>query len=259
MSKAERNPKKPPQSHETPKSRKGERGSPAPMDGKCGSYLRGSDPPRYCKKDPVRGRTRCKLHGGNTPIGPDSPHWVHGQRSRLYKDLLSGSLLKGYLALQTDEDLIRTEEQIRIWAARERELVERLTAESGESAASWRAARMAMGEVDGAKNPTDLAAALTKLRAVVLIGAGHEDTWADLERCHETIRKLKDSERRRREGEHTIMTVDQVVQLGGLLTSLALRYITDDRMKIEFAEGVQRLSRGEHVDVGPGLVLGGKH
>jgi hypothetical protein len=147
VKRSKRNPKEAPQ----PQGRQKTAGSDGPIEDRCGAYLSRTDPPKYCKKYPAKGRTRCKLHGGATPRGPDSPHFVHGQRSHLYRDLLSGSLLTGYLSLQSDEDLVTTQEQIRIWTARERQLVERLS-DHGESSAAWRAARMAMGEVDGAKD-----------------------------------------------------------------------------------------------------------
>ena len=228
------------------------RGSPKAVEGRCGAYLKGSDPPAYCLKWPLQGRTRCKLHGGKSKRGPDHPNWTHGQRSHLYRDLLDGALLKGYLAIQNDDDLIRTEEQIRLWTAREAQLVERL-ADSGESSASWRAARMAMGEVDGAQDPEELSAALSKLRVAVLQGAAREAAWDDLERCHEALRKLKELERKIRQSQHQMVSVDQFLHWAGLLTSHALRFITDDRARLAFAEGVNALARGEPIEMEPGM------
>lgn len=45
----------------------------------CGARTRAGAP---CRRRPAKGRRRCKLHGGATPQGPDSPHWRHGRRSR---------------------------------------------------------------------------------------------------------------------------------------------------------------------------------
>ena len=37
-------------------------GSPEPVPGKCGSKMRGTDPPRYCTRWPKKGRNRCELY-----------------------------------------------------------------------------------------------------------------------------------------------------------------------------------------------------
>jgi len=34
----------------------------------------------YCALPPVKGRSRCRYHGGKTPRGIDSPHFKHGMR-----------------------------------------------------------------------------------------------------------------------------------------------------------------------------------
>jgi hypothetical protein len=48
------------------------------------------------------------------------------------------------------------------------------------------------------------------------------------------------------------------MHLASVLTALALKYITDDQKRQEFAEGVSRLSRGEPIELEPGVVLGTK-
>ncbi len=44
--------------------------------GGCGAKLRLSDPARYCRRRPLKGRKRCRLHGGRTPRGMGSPHYA---------------------------------------------------------------------------------------------------------------------------------------------------------------------------------------
>ena len=46
----------------------------------CGAQLRGK-PGQYCKRHPIKGRRRCRLHGGKTPRGKESPHWKTGEFS----------------------------------------------------------------------------------------------------------------------------------------------------------------------------------
>lgn len=47
---------------------------------RCGAKLRGKD--KTCHQWPVKGRERCRLHGGMTPQGPASPQWKDGRRSK---------------------------------------------------------------------------------------------------------------------------------------------------------------------------------
>ena len=54
-------------------------GSPKPLKGKCGAKLIKSKKKygeiRYCSAPPVKDRTRCRMHGGDTPQGIASPHY----------------------------------------------------------------------------------------------------------------------------------------------------------------------------------------
>jgi hypothetical protein len=47
----------------------------------CGALTRGG---ATCRRPPVAGRTRCRLHGGATPRGPRSPHFKHGRYSKVF-------------------------------------------------------------------------------------------------------------------------------------------------------------------------------
>jgi len=64
------------------KTRKPDR-SPGPNGWKsiCGAKTRRGTP---CKRPPVAGRTRCRLHGGATPFGMAHYNWKHGRRSKYF-------------------------------------------------------------------------------------------------------------------------------------------------------------------------------
>ena len=96
--------------------------SDIPMPGRCGAKRKGSSPPHYCEAYPVRGsgvttgRPRCKVHGGLTPSGSASPHFVHGKYSRdavnagpRFKKLLDEhSADQGFASLRDEAALLRT-------------------------------------------------------------------------------------------------------------------------------------------------------
>lgn len=52
-----------------------------PDERRCGAKTRSGTP---CKKWAMRGRTRCRNHGGCTPFGIGSPHIKHGWYSKYY-------------------------------------------------------------------------------------------------------------------------------------------------------------------------------
>jgi len=53
----------------------------ATPEGRCGARLQGRQGD-FCDEPPLKERTRCRLHGGATPVGRDSPNFRHGRDSR---------------------------------------------------------------------------------------------------------------------------------------------------------------------------------
>jgi hypothetical protein len=47
----------------------------------CGARVRGRAD-QFCADLRVEGRRRCRVHGGLTPVGRESPHFVHGRDAR---------------------------------------------------------------------------------------------------------------------------------------------------------------------------------
>lgn len=57
-------------------------GSATPKAGRCGARLRGKDAGRFCSDDPVKGRTRCRLHGGASLRAAASPRFTSGMYAK---------------------------------------------------------------------------------------------------------------------------------------------------------------------------------
>ena len=47
----------------------------------CAAKTRSGTP---CQKHSLDGKTRCRLHGGLSLAGTDSPRYIHGRRSKAY-------------------------------------------------------------------------------------------------------------------------------------------------------------------------------
>lgn len=61
----------------------------------CGARTRSGTP---CRKAAMP-NGRCRLHGGKTPSGPDSPHYRHGRYANVFK----GQLAEKFSAAQGEE------------------------------------------------------------------------------------------------------------------------------------------------------------
>lgn len=57
-------------------------GSAKPREGKCGARLKGKDAGRFCTDELVKGRTKCRAHGGASPRAADHPRFRHGLHSK---------------------------------------------------------------------------------------------------------------------------------------------------------------------------------
>ena len=69
---------------------------------------------KRCKRSPTPGREVCRLHGGATPRGIDSPHFKHGRYSKAMPD----RLIEKYETARNDPDLITMRDDIALIDAR---------------------------------------------------------------------------------------------------------------------------------------------
>jgi hypothetical protein len=73
---------------------------------------------------------RCRIHGGLTPKGVASPHYVHGRRSR-YQAAIKGDLAKAYKnGLASGDDLLSLKDETALLEARIFELLKSLNTET---------------------------------------------------------------------------------------------------------------------------------
>lgn len=79
-----------------------------------------------CKNYVVRGRSKCRLHGGATPRGVASPHFKHGRYSQDLPTQISASMREG----QLPSDLLQSHDELALCDSRLQELTEQLC--SGE-------------------------------------------------------------------------------------------------------------------------------
>ncbi len=127
-------------------------GSPKPIPGRCGSELRNSRKkygmPRYHTAYPMKGKTRCRIHGGETPTGPASTHWKTGEHPRHFPP----NLLERFKFAAADPELFNLKRDIATVEVLIDEQINQLEGQSLEDfAASWDGLRVAMAKKDTAQ------------------------------------------------------------------------------------------------------------
>lgn len=230
------------------------RGSTTPEPGKCGSRLAGpgasephrtlnpDTPWRYCLQRPLKGRERCKHHGGMSLAGPAHP----GFKTGIYSAAFAGTPLEaGYLAFATDDELLSVRENIRLLNARSRQLVTRAAAANGESGVAWARADAAvrmLGEAIRLGDAERATEATRELEAVVLRGAAAERDWQEERAISEVHRRLVETQHRLIERGKHVIPVDQAIQHSAQIAALAVPHITAGRCRSCLPAGRQELS-----------------
>lgn len=206
----------------------------------CGAKTRSGEP---CKLAPVTGRTRCRMHGGRSPRGAAHPSTTSGIRSLDFPTRLGAT----YRAALADPDLVTLRGEAALLEARLVDLLGRV--DTGEAGAIWQELGRAAAEFTRASRAADSVAALTAAREMVALATrGEEDrlTWTDVLRTVDALRRVKDSERKRIESAHNVLTVDRAMLLVGALTDAVRRHVSDRQTLDAIGREIARL-----VDVGP--------
>jgi hypothetical protein len=178
-----------------------------------------------CRAQAITGRTVCRHHGGKTPLGPASPHWVDGRFSRI----LPKRLLDDYLTSLNDPEKLALEAELAVIDARIKDVLSRV--DSGESGRLWSELRVAWDSSAATRRAGDLDEMDVRLRVVgELITAGHTDwaAWADVLNLIRDRQRLVESERKRLVEAQQVISVDQAMAVLGLLVDAVRRHVRDD-------------------------------
>lgn len=188
---------------------------------RCGAKTRSGSP---CRRAPATGRTRCKLHGGATPLGAASPSFKDGRHSKY----LPARLLERYNEAAADPELLNLSAEIALIDARLGEVLGRV--DKGESGAAWKAALTSLaalkaGIAEGSTRQT--AAALTTLEGIIADGLDDYNVWTEIETLLEQRRKLVESEQKRLTAAQQMITSGQAMTLVVALIETVKRHVTD--------------------------------
>jgi hypothetical protein len=191
-----------------------------------------------CKKDAVRGREVCHIHGGKSLVGINSPTFKHGRFSKSIPARLSES----YHEVLADPNKLALDNELAVLVARNEELLAALDSEG--SARLFKRLRDTMSAMDRAsrdartarergnqeaenRHSQKQAELLNELRRMILRGASEVERWDELRTNMDAQRKLAESERKRLVEAHQVATVEEIMALMGALLAIIKKHVPD--------------------------------
>lgn len=198
---------------------------------KCGAKTRKGTP---CDKRPVQGRTRCHMHGGKTPRGIALPQFVHGK----YSKALPARLRQTYEDSAGDRELVGLRDELRLTDTRLQELVGKLDAEPSRE--RW-ATVSAMVTAAIEAQPGERDAILQQLRDVVRSAGDDAHTWRDIMSTVERRRKLVDSEAKRLQRLHQMISVERALGIIKAITTSIRTHVQDPSALAKIQEDITLL------------------
>jgi hypothetical protein len=165
------------------------------------------------------------MHGGKTPVGPASPHWQDGGRSRY----LPKRLLDDYHASLNNPDKLALDAEIALLDARLADLLKHIDA--GESGRLWNKLRETVREYEVAQRGRDTAGVALAVNTLMdLVKRGQHDaaSWQELRAVLQERRKLVESERKRLVEAQQMISIDQAMAMMGILVDSVRTHVRDD-------------------------------
>ena len=165
-----------------------------------------------CKLAAMRGKTKCRMHGGKSLTGKDSPHYKTGKYSKYLPDRMADRYEE---ALQ-EQDLISLSNEIALIDSQLTTQLEELQ-QRGANGETWAEARSLLADGD-----------LVRLERLLAEG-GNSDAaiWNGVNGLIEQRRRLADTERRRLEGEEHSVKLDQVMLMFAAILEIIRRRVSD--------------------------------
>lgn len=204
-------------------------------DSVCGARTRSKG---YCRKAPLSGRNRCKLHGGASPRGIASASYKHGSYS---KDLPS-KLAERYLDAMTDDELLSLRSDIALLQTRVSDQLSNFS-EGGTGELFVQACEIYNDLIKalGREDQVESQHLLSELGKTLKQGSKEHFTWQGIEETLEKKRKLSDSERKRLVDLKQMVTVEELMIVTGALVDSVRRHVSDQQALVHISNDLREL------------------
>lgn len=176
----------------------------------CGAQLRAKPAGTLCGKRPMKGRTRCELHGGESPRGPEHPRFMHGK----YSDYIPADLERLAVYGANHPELLRMNGELDMLDRRAAQLMRRL--QTGESAKRWTDAQELARAVLSFREMGDgeeLDDAISELCSIVLGAPIDDSIWGELRQTWDLRRRIARVETQRMQAEQQTITIGELMAI----------------------------------------------
>jgi hypothetical protein len=169
----------------------------------------------------VPGSDVCHYHGGKSRRGIAAPSFKHGK----YSNALPGRMLDAYKATATDAELVGLREELRLVDTRLQELVEQIDRQP--SRALWSLIDEMVDAAISAETPTARESLLLQMRQQLRSAPDDSKAWKEILSTVERRRKLVDSEAKRLQRMHQMISVEKAMTLVGAIVGSVRSHVTD--------------------------------
>ena len=228
-------------------------GSPEPIEGRCAAPLRGR-PGKFCKALPLKGKTRCRMHGGKSLCGPSAPGFKHGEYSRYA--LLPPELAQRMEVARQDPDRLELTEHIDLLNARLSELM----ANAARAAITlhkmtpdglavgnppWLELREIWETFCASASGTQIERqSRARIGALINAGAVEDQTWQQCVALIELARRLVETQTKRDKELGQFMSLDQAQMLFRQVAVAVHRHVKDPKTLSGLIHDLQQLRGG---------------
>lgn len=181
---------------------------------------------RQCGNLAMTDRAVCRMHGGKTPRGKDSPHYKHGGRS---KDILESKIGEKFSAMLADEQLLSLRDNVAVGYVRVSELVAELDKGGVPDLPRLQALHRQMLAAIRGEDSVALSAAIGEFGAHVNSAAARDRAWKEIFRTQEQIRRQTMTEKRIMTDAEHMVPVDVVLKLAQVI-ALEIRQVIELRI-----------------------------
>jgi len=197
---------------------------------------------KRCRRHATPGRSVCRMHGGKSLSGVDSPRFKTGRYSRYLPD----RLVERHEEALNDAESMRLDDEIALVNTKLQDVLERLH-QDGEGPGAWQQLRDAHQRLEQAVARDDANAThtgLVMLGEAIAGGRDESTAWRMILELIEQRRRLVDTERKRLLDEDQVITVDRLMVLVGALVDIIRRNVASREERAAVSNEIRCLVSG---------------
>lgn len=194
---------------------------------KCGAHSRRTGEP--CKNFPIKGRDRCKFHGGKSPMGIAHPNFKSGKLSRYLPD----RLVHDFLAACKDPNLLELRSELGLVDSRILELIKDLDQQgNAQHFKELQTSFNYLKELRASGADGELVdEAIERMGKDIKSGVRNHAVWEDVGSQIDRRQRLTESERKRLSDTHQMISSERLMTLLAAVLKIIMDNVQDLRIR----------------------------